>query len=252
MIANGMKISFVIPAYNEEKRLGPCLDSIQNALAAGHYDAEIIVVNNASTDGTAKVAAAYPGVRVVNEPRKGLTRARQAGFKAATGDIIANVDADTMLPAEWLPTVMHAFERNEKLVGLSGPFVYTDLPLLHRVAVRFLFYGVGYIAYLINKHVLRVGTMLQGGNYVVRRSALEKIGGYDTSIEFYGEDIDIARRLYPMGDIVWTFRLPMYTSGRRIAHEGLITMGLKYGINYLWTIFAGKPFTSTYIDVRSQ
>ena len=221
------------------------------ALAAYPCDAEIIVVNNTSTDNTKQVALSFPGVRVVDELKKGLTRARQAGFVAATGDLIANIDADTMLPKTWLPTVMKEFAGNDRLVALSGPYIYTDLPLPHRIAVRF-FYAVGYIAYAVNKHLLRMGSMLQGGNYIVRRDAIQKIGGYDTTIEFYGEDTDIARRLTPLGDVVWTFRLPMYTSGRRIAHEGIFHMGLKYGINYIWTAFVGRPYSSEYIDVRSH
>jgi glycosyltransferase involved in cell wall biosynthesis len=92
-----MKISFVIPAHNEEAYVGKCLDSIFRELKKAPVDAEVIVVDNASTDGTREVAQKYPGVKVISEPIKGLTRARRAGFLAATGDLIANVDADTML-----------------------------------------------------------------------------------------------------------------------------------------------------------
>ena len=94
-----MRLSFVVPAYNEEAYLPACLESIltqidpaTSGLAPG--TCEIIVVNNASTDRTREVALRYPGVTVVDEPRKGLTFARQAGFAASTGDLIANVDSD--------------------------------------------------------------------------------------------------------------------------------------------------------------
>lgn len=244
-----VKISFVIPAYNEEKRLPACLTSIQEALKSGSYDAEVIVVNNASTDRTTEVALSFPGVKVVDEPQKGLVRARAAGFRASTGEIIANVDADTVLPKAWLPTVLDAFEKHPHLVGFSGPYIYTDLSVTERMAVR-LFYALGYVMYLANRFVFHSGSMMQGGNYVVRRAALEKIGGYDTSIEFYGEDTDIARRLATVGDVVWTFRLPMYSSGRRLAHEGIFTMGYKYALNLMWVNTFGKPYTSKYIDVR--
>src|SRR3989344_1833184 len=114
-----MKISFVIPAYNEEIILPRCLNSIKHALSQGTYDAEIIVANNASTDRTKEVASRIEGVRVVDEPRKGLTRARQAGYVASSGELIANVDADTMLTPNWLPTVMKEFAKNPKLVSAS-------------------------------------------------------------------------------------------------------------------------------------
>ncbi len=92
--------------------------------------------------------------------------------------------------------------------------------------------------------------MLQGGNFVVKRSALEKIGGYNPEFDFWGEDADLARRLYPVGDVKFTFDLPIYASGRRVIAEGALTMGLRYGINYFWTIFFKKPFTRTNLDVR--
>src|ERR1700722_17515689 len=91
---NHMRLSFVVPAYNEEAYLPACLESIlEQTLSLDPALTEIIVVNNASTDGTREVAMRYPGVTVVDEPRKGLTFARQAGFAASTGDLIANVDS---------------------------------------------------------------------------------------------------------------------------------------------------------------
>ncbi|MDP3771764.1 MAG: glycosyltransferase family 2 protein [bacterium] len=248
-----MKISFVIPAHNEEGYLAACIVSIQKALAAGTYDAEIIVVNNASTDRTHEIAASFVGVGVIDEPQKGITYARSAGYRAATGDLIANIDADTRLPPEWLDRVMKEFgrDKNKKLVALSGPFLYYDLPLLSRVFVKF-FYGLGYATYFVNHFILGVGAMLQGGNFVVRRSALEQIGGYDTSIEFYGEDTDIARRLAKIGRVKWTFGLPVYTSGRRLKGEGVIATGARYALNYFWTTFFGRPFTLKHRDVRER
>jgi hypothetical protein len=94
--------------------------------------------------------------------------------------------------------------------------------------------------------------MLQGGNFIVRRDALEKIGGYDVSLSFYGEDTDIARRLNKVGHVKFTFKLPALSSGRRLAKEGGLTTGLRYAINYFWITFFGKPFTKDYIDIRLQ
>lgn len=247
-----MKISFSIPAHNEEARIGHCLEAAQKEIARAkmEQDTEIIVVNNASSDSTKEIALSYPGVRVVDEPRKGLTFARQAGFIASTGDLVANVDADTMMPPGWLDTAMRAFE-DPQLVALSGPYMYFDLSRTARFFVK-IFYVIGYAAYLFNKHVLRAGAMLQGGNFVVRRDAMEKIGGFDTTIKFYGEDTDVAKRLNAVGKVVWTFRLPMYTSGRRLAKEGIVKTGMRYALNYIWTTFTGKPWSETYVDVRTD
>src|SRR6185437_5149444 len=98
-----MKLSFVIPAYNEEFALPKCLESVQKeidrAAAAGELkrdEVEVVVVNNASTDKTKEIAQQFaqthPGFRVVDESRKGLVRARKAGFEATTGELVANID----------------------------------------------------------------------------------------------------------------------------------------------------------------
>ncbi len=237
-----MKISFVIPAYNEENYLGKCLDSVFAAINQKKYDAEVIVVNNASTDRTREIALSYPGVRVVDEPKKGISRARQAGFLASTGDLIANVDSDTELPSDWIETVLIEFTKDQNLVGLSGPFLFIGTSILYNAMVRF-FYSVGYCMYLVNRFLLNKASMLQGGNYVIRRSALEKIDGFDVAYDFYGEDAAMARRLHPLGAVKFTFALPIYASNRRLAREGIVTMGLRYGANYLWTVFLKRPFT---------
>ncbi len=86
--------------------------------------------------------------------------------------------------------------------------------------------------------------------FILKRSALEKIGGFDTNIIFYGEDTDIARRIQKVGRVKFTFKLPMYTSGRRLKKEGILTMALRYPINYIWVTIFKKPFTKDYLDVR--
>jgi len=247
--SSGLKLSFVIPAYNEELYLGKCLDSMVREIARTRRDAEIIVVNNASTDRTGAIAASYPSVIVVDEPRKGIVRARDAGYRAAKGDLIANIDADNMLPQGWLDKVFEEFSRNERLVALSGPLVYYDLSWLHRLQTK-SFYLLGYVTYLLNHFVLKKGGMLQGGNFIVRRSALEAIGGFNTDIDFYGEDTDIARRMQEAGRIKFTFRLPMYSSGRRVAKEGLVTTGMRYAVNYIWILLFKRPFHTKSTDIR--
>lgn len=244
-----MRISFIIPAYNEESRLSQCLAAVERELARTLCDAEVIVVNNASTDRTGDIARSYQWVHVIDEPHKGLVRARHAGLMVATGELIANIDADTMLPVGWLNKVLAEFAHNEQLAALSGPFIYYDLPVVHQAAVR-LFYFFGYVSHLVNQHIFHAGAMLQGGNFIVRRTCLEQVGGFDTSIEFYGEDTDIARRISKAGKVKWTFALPMYASGRRLAREGIITMGLRYAGNYFHTLAYGKPLTVVYTDIR--
>jgi glycosyltransferase involved in cell wall biosynthesis len=244
-----MRLSFVIPAYNEEAYLPACLESIL-AQTRGQ-DTEIIVVNNASTDRTREVALRYPGVTLVDEPRKGLTYARQAGFCASSGELIANVDSDSRLTPGWVDLVLKAFEEEKNLVALSGPVVYYDLTPTQRVSVR-LFYLLAFLVYVLNRYVLRAGSMVQGGNFVLKRAALQSIGGFNLAIPFYGEDTDIARRMNRLGQVRFTFRLKMFSSARRLKQEGMFTIAVRYTINYLWTTFRKRPFTQKYLDIREQ
>ena len=244
-----MKISFVIPAFNEEKYLGNCLDSIIAATKDKNIEMEIIVVNNASTDGTRAVAESKPGVRIVDEPQKGLSRARQSGFAVSTGELVANLDADTMLPAAWINFVIRDFDRNQKLVGLSGPHILYGVPRLVSYWAT-IFYYAGYLTYFMNRHILNITSVLQGGNFVVRRSALEKIGGFNPEFTFYGEDADLVKRLHKVGQVNFTLSLPILASGRRVMAEGKFTMAWRYFMNYAWTTFFGRPFNSTSRDIR--
>jgi glycosyltransferase involved in cell wall biosynthesis len=246
-----MQLSFVIPAYNEEAYVGRCLESIIAQTGHDPSSFEIIVVNNASTDRTREIVASFPGVIVVDEPRKGLTFARQAGFDRSTGDHIANVDADSILTHGWVDTVLQGFTEQPELAALSGPVVYYDLTERQRRMVS-LYYGVAWSTYAINRYLLRVGSMIQGGNFVVSRKALEAIGGFDTSIAFYGEDTDIARRLSKVGPVLFTFGLKMNTSARRLKKEGMLRIAYRYSLNYLWTTFFKHPFTEEYIDIRES
>ncbi len=246
---NKLPVSICVIAYNEEKNVGPCLESILTELKRTPTEAEIIVVNNASTDRTKEVASSYPGVRVVDETKKGLVRARQAGYLASTGELVANVDSDVMLTEGWLKKVLADFESDPKLVCLSGPFIMHDVSPFLRFWVSF-WYGISYAMHVVLHGLFGAGAVAQGGNYVLRRSALDSIGGFDTSIEFYGEDTDIAKRISKVGRCIWTFKLPVYSSGRRLAHEGVLTTAFRYSANFIWMTLFGKPFSQRYQDIR--
>ncbi|CAG8998807.1 MAG: Undecaprenyl-phosphate 4-deoxy-4-formamido-L-arabinose transferase [Candidatus Celerinatantimonas neptuna] len=241
-----MKLSLIIPAYNEENYLGHCLYNASLELAVDKYSDqfEIIVVDNASSDRTAQIAAEFRAVRVVHEERKGLTFARQKGFEAARGEIVAYIDADTHMPAGWLSRVLAAYERSERLVCISGPYHYYDLPMIQRLLV-WLYWNL-----LARPVYWMTGYMAVGGNFAARRDALEKIGGFDTSISFYGEDTNIARRLSKQGKVYFDMRLVMATSARRLIEEGLMATGMKYVVNFFSEVIRKKPVPLDYHDIR--
>src|SRR3989338_7691748 len=132
-----MKISFVIPAYNEEAVIGKCLTSFfKELMSTPGVDAEVVVVDNASTDRTREEALKFSNITVVRENLKGLVYARRAGWVATEGELVANIDADTMVPAGWLSTVMNEFAKDKNLVALSGPCLYYYIHAWKRALVK--------------------------------------------------------------------------------------------------------------------
>jgi len=239
-----MRLSFVVPAYNEEHYLPDCLDAILKQTADLAEPAEIIVVNNASTDRTREVALSYPGVRVVDEMRKGLTFARQAGFAASTGELIANVDADTRLPSCWLSTAEHLFASHPDMVCLSGPFRYYDIDGVNRWIAEGLWWITAPLTYRIT------GFMVLGANFIAKRTALQQIGGFDTNISFYGEDTNLALRLSKVGKVRFAMNFYILGSARRILKEGLAKTFWVYGMNYCAIAFRKGPYTKVHKDIR--
>ena len=244
-------LSFVIPAYNEEALIGACLESVLAEIGRSGIDAEVVVVNNASRDRTGEIARGFAGVKVVDEPKKGLVNARHAGFENSTGELVANIDSDTIVPAGWLTTVVDAFAADPRLVCLSGPYIYYDMSVWNRFLIS-LFYGVTWLIYVLNHYILRVGSVVQGGNFVFTRTAWLKAGGFDRTIAFFGEDTDVAVRLSKVGKVKFTFALPMKTSGRRLEKEGVFRTAGRYTLNFFWVTFRGKPATTEYTDIRPK
>ena len=240
-----MKLSIVIPAYNEEAYLGECLrhvlDEVATCGACGPV--EVVVIDNASTDRTSEIASGFPGVRVVHEPDKGLTKARQRGLDEAQGAVIGYVDADTKMPKGWIRTVVQSFEADPGTVCVSGPYVYYDLSTASKFMVR----GYWWLALPVSA---MTGYMAVGGNFAARRDALVKIGGFDRTIAFYGEDTDIARRLSAVGRVRFLMELVMQTSARRLKAEGLFRTAAIYALNFLSEAVLKRPVTSSYRDIR--
>jgi glycosyltransferase involved in cell wall biosynthesis len=111
-------LSIIIPAFNEERLIGACLDAI--ATQTDMPD-EVIVVDNNSTDRTAEIAESYPFVKVLREKKQGIVYARNAGYDAAKCDIIGRIDADVVIPRGWVWRVRKFYDnpRHEQC-GLSG------------------------------------------------------------------------------------------------------------------------------------
>ena len=236
-----MNISLVIPAHNEEKYIGACL-----AAAIKHSHGllfEILVVNNQSNDRTEEIALTFPNVRVVSEPQKGLVFTRQRGFLEARGDILAYIDADTLMPEGWCEQIHKEFENNPRLALLSGPYSYFDVSAFQNLLVR-LYYITSIPVYWL------VGYMATGGNFAIRKDVLVKMKGFDTTISFYGEDTNIARRAHEFGKVKFKQGFTMATSGRRFAEQGFLSTAYTYVINFFSEVIRHRPATKEYNDFR--
>ena len=207
-----LMISVIVCAHNEARYLAPCLYSL---LAQSRPPDEIVVINNASTDETRAVAEQVPGVRVVDEPRKGLVIARETGRLVSTGELLVYLDADCRAPLTWLERVERRFLRDRQLLALSGPYRFYDWDWWGRLLIRSYDVTLAPATQVLVKYLLRIGTVFYGGNFAVRREALERIGGFDTSIEFHGEDTNLGRRLFAAGKVALFPDCYLYTSARR-------------------------------------
>lgn len=181
-----LKVSVVIPAYNEEKYIKNCIESLLSQDYEGEY--EIIVVDNGSTDRTLEILKNYP-IKVIIEPRKGIAFARQTGFINASGDIILSTDADTIVPKNWIRKYVEEFEKDKELVGINGPIEFKEIfnftSLIFKIFTPFI---------LKIEKLIRGNVSFTGANFAVKKDAFLKIGGFNTNFET-GEDIDLGNRL---------------------------------------------------------
>lgn len=239
-------LSLIIPAHNEEAYIWACLDSVL-AHANGLID-EIIVVDNVSTDQTNVICKQYAAhhaiIRVVTETQKWPTYARQRWYIEAKGDLLAYIDADTRTPPWWTSRVISIFSGDHKLWFLSGPYTYYDLVWYKQIASWIYRRLLAYPTYLLT------GYMWVGGNFVIKRSILDAIHGFDMSIIFYGDDTDIARRAKTLSKVRFDLNLAMPTSARRLIGQWLLKTAWVYMINFFSQVLKNKSVTHEYKDFR--
>jgi len=197
------------------------------------------------------VADAIPHVRVADEPRKGLVVARETGRVIATGDILVYLDADCRAPLMWLERIERRFAADPVLIAMSGPYRFYDWDWWGRLLIRAYDYTLAPATQFLVKYLLRIGTIFYGGNFAVRRSALQRIGGFDTSIEFHGEDTNVGRRLFAVGRVSLFHDCYLYTSARRYNAMGKGAVFRLYVRNFTSVLLRGRPKDTTHVDVRT-
>jgi len=203
-----MTISVIIPALNEEKYLPQTFASVKKM---NRQPDEIIVVNAQSEDKTAEIATSF-GAKIVSVDRRSIGYSRQKGLEAATGDIVAFTDADTILPSNWLSTIA-GFIENDQVVGVFGGFRVPDGPWWYRLYINGVQPFTNTLTYAIFKIPIATGQNMA----FIRKNALSA-GGFPEDFKI-AEDIEIARRVMSTGPIVFSQQFYVVASGRR-GYEG--------------------------------
>lgn len=229
-----MKVSVIIPAFNEESYIA---DTINAVLKQTYPNFEIIVVDNASTDRTGEIAKSFGDkVKVLYESRKGTQWARECGRLAATGEIIANVDADCLPDSDWLSNGIKFFNSKD-VVALGGPYDYYDAPKFFRWFSLF-FQKTIYVFSNWFFQKIGKGAVLIGGNVFLRSDALEKAGVYNTNLVFYGDDTDTAKRMAKQGRVVFNKNFVMKTTARRLKNQGILKTSITYFFHFFKVILS--------------
>jgi O-antigen biosynthesis protein len=213
------QVSVVVCSYNGAETIGECCAGLAR-LEYPNY--EVIVVDDGSSDETAAIAQAY-GFLVIRTQNGGLSRARNIGMEAATGEIVAYLDDDTVPDPHWLSYLALAF-MNSTHAGIGGPNISPA--------------GDGFVAECVSNspgnptHVLlsdQEAEHIPGCNMAFRKGALQAVKGFDPQFRTAGDDVDLCWRLQHEG---WTLGFSpgaMVWHHRRNSIKGFWRQQVNYG-----------------------
>jgi glycosyltransferase involved in cell wall biosynthesis len=223
-----VRFSVLVPARNEEAYLGACLASIGAAAQLYQGQVETIVALNRCTDRTEEIARAH-GAVIVHEDARNLAKIRNAAARAASGEILLTIDADSTMSANMLSEIDRALAGGDTIGG-------GVLMIPERLSL-----GIGLTILILAPYAL-LRYRVSGGLFWCRRRDFEAIGGFDESM-VSGEDLDFALRLKAYGKAhgksfrtLW--RASIRTSCRKFDRFGEWYLFLRPGL--IGTILRGK------------
>lgn len=241
--SNEQIISIVIVSWNTREILARCLDAVSRS-ASSALGAEVIVVDNASSDGSAEmVRQRFPGVRVIsNEDNLGFARACNQGIRVSSGEYVLLLNPDTEVQPAALETLI-TFLREHPNVAAAGaritnpdgslqrscyraPGIFRELWRLTHMDVLY-----PYAEYPIEKWSTSeprpVDTVL-GACLLVRREALEQVGLLDERFFIYSEEVDLCTRLRAAGwEVFWVPRAIVMHRGGESTRQVAASMFLR-------------------------
>lgn len=234
-------ISIIIPAYNEEKYLPRTLEAVTAALGAG-VDAELIVVDNLSTDSTREIAESF-GAKILTEDEHNIAKVRNTGGFAAAGNVLVFLDADTTVPPGLFERIVDVMS-NADCAGGSVAVDY-EKPRNRQLFMLFFMKLWTFLG--------RLTKMRQGALQFCRTAVFRELSGYDATI-YVGEDIEFHWRLAGLakrrgGFTTFVEEPKVETSSRRWEKMGLfrmlffthpVTMFLMWRVRWMWKDWYGK------------
>lgn len=202
-----MRISVVVPVRDDARLLERCLEALARQTRVPD---EIVVVDNGSSDDSADVAA-ESGARLVSEPVPGIPRAASAGYDAATGDVIARIDADTVCPPDWVARIERRFAEDPSLDFVTGDATFYDGSAVRDWLGRHFYIGAMYVALTpVLGHA-----PLFGSNLAMRASAWREISP-EVHREATGihDDLDLSLHVRPWMSVLHDRELLVEISAR--------------------------------------
>jgi len=194
-----LKVSFIIPTYNNEKTLERCLESITSQ---AYPDLEIIVVDGGSQDSTIQIASRYAS-KVIELSKNVVGNSRQVGVRNSSGEILAMIDSDTYLPSnDWLSQAVSKFHSYRAGTMWASNRAPQNASMFSRC--YFNLWRVLVFDRMVRKREMRFG----GGNSLFLRKAVEEAGGFNRQLHF-GDDTDLANRIANLGYYVVFFDVPL-------------------------------------------
>jgi len=195
---NNPVVSVVIPAFNEEKSIAKCLQSVCGQDFNKPF--EVILVNNNSSDKTEEIASKFP-VKILSEPKQGYVYALIKGFSQAKGEYVALTDADTVVPRDWLSKIYFEYKNDSKTVAVGGGAVMTPK--------NFYLWVID----LVLNAASSIFKIFSGFNFSVKKSTYDQLGGFREDLNF-NVDTDLCFRLKRCGRVVFLRDNKVITSSR--------------------------------------
>jgi len=230
-----MRVSVVVPAYNEEKLLPLCLES----LLRQSYPCEIVVCDNNSSDSTYAIAKKYTD-KVVREHKQGALHAINSGVKSASGELIAITGADCTVPPDWVKNFVAHF-RDPEVITCYGPV--DPLEDRHKRYFSMMNYA--------EKICIRTGLwfVIQGANVMMRKDLFARVGYFDPDVEVFEEN-GFFKKIRKLGRVKFIARNPIKASGRRVDECGKLHLVLFGLMQMLKLTLSKKTDTSQFKVVR--